>query len=104
MPNYGVGYFLGVVQIVGEVLRKYSNLIVKGCLTMIVPCIERQDYLENLRGKVLVKFDLKMVSMEVKVFLVGMIVLYQRKYLLFRLLNLVHIEHMSVKSNIVSVQ
>ena len=87
MPNYGVGYFLGVAQIVGEVLRKYSNLIVKGRLTMIVLCIERQDYLENLSGKVLVKFDLKMVSMEVKLILVGMIVLYQRKYLLVRLLN-----------------
>ena len=51
---------------------------------MIVLCIERQDYLENLRGKVLVKFDLNMVSMEVKLFLVGLIVLYQRKYLLVR--------------------
>ena len=71
---------------------------------MIVLCIERQDYLENLRGKVLVKFDLKMVSMEVKVFLLGMIVLYQRKYLLFRLPNLVHLEYMSVKSNIVVVR
>ena len=87
MPNYGVGYFHGVAQIVGEVLRKYSNLIVKGRLTMIVLCIERQDYLENLSGKVLVKFDLKMVSVEVKLILVGMIVLYQRKYLLVRLLN-----------------
>ena len=38
---------------------------------MIVLPIERQDYLENLGGKVLVKFDLKMVSMEVKVFLFG---------------------------------
>ena len=71
---------------------------------MIVLCIERQDYLENLRGKVSVKFDLRVVSMEVKVFLVGMIVLYQRKYLLFRLLNFVHLEYMSVKSNMVSVQ
>ena len=82
----------------------YSNLIVNGCLTMIVLCIERQDYLENLRGKVLVKFDLKMVSLGVKVFLVGMIVLYQRKIFLFHFLNLVHLEYMSVKFNMVSVQ
>ena len=34
--NCGVGYFLDVVQILGEVLRKYSNLIVKGYLMMIV--------------------------------------------------------------------
>ena len=45
-----------------------------------------------------------MVSVEVKVFLVGMIVLYQRKYLLFRSLNLVHLEYVSVKSNLVCVQ
>ena len=51
MPNYEVGYFLDVVQIVGKVLRKCSNLIVKVCLTMIFLCIERQDYLENLKGQ-----------------------------------------------------
>ena len=52
----------------------------------------------------LVIFDLNMVSMEVKVFLVGMIVLYQKKYLLVRLLNLIHLEYISVESNMVSVQ
>ena len=58
----------------------------------------------KFRGKIMENFDLKMVSMEVKVFQVGMIVLYQRKYLLFRLLNLVHLEYMSVKSNMVVVR
>ena len=60
---------------------------------MIVLCIEREDCLENLGGKVLMIFDLKMLSMEVKLFLVGMIVLYQKKYLLVRLLNLVYFEY-----------
>ena len=71
---------------------------------MIVLCIERQDYLENLRQKVLVKIDLKMVSIEMKVFLVGMMVLYQKKCLLVRVLNWVHPEFLIVKSNMVSVQ
>ena len=88
----------------GEVLRKCSNLIVKVCLTIIVLCIERQDCLEKLRGQMLVIFELEMVSMEVKVFLVGMIVLYQKKSLLVRLLSLGHLEYMSVKSMMVSVR
>ena len=52
----------------------------------------------------LVIFDLKMVLMGVKVFLAGMIVLYQKKYLLVRFLYLVHLEYMSVLSNMVVVQ
>ena len=103
MPNYGLGYFLDVVQIVGEVLQKCSNLIVKGCLTMTVLCIERRDCLENSRGKVMVIFDLLMLLMEVRVFLARMIVLYQKKYLLVHLLSWVHLEYMSVRSNMVSV-
>ena len=51
MPNYGVGYFLDVVQIVVEVLRKYSNLIVKGYLTMIVLGIYRRGSLEFFKWK-----------------------------------------------------
>ena len=48
------------------------------------------------------KFDLKMVLMEVKVFLVEMIMLYQKKYLLVHSLNLVHLDYMSVLSNMVA--
>ena len=51
VPNCGVGYFLDVVQIVGEVLRKYSNLIVGGYFLMIVLGIWRQDWWGNLREK-----------------------------------------------------
>ena len=52
----------------------------------------------------LVRFDLKMVLMEVKVFLVEMIMLYQKRYLLVHSLNLVHIEYMSVLTNMVVVR
>ena len=82
----------------GEVLRKYSNLTVEGYLSMIVLGILRQDWWGNSGGKLLVQFDLKMVLIEVKVFLVEMIILYQKKYLLVHSLNLVHLEYMSVLS------
>ena len=72
MPNCGVGSFLDVVQIVEEVIQKYSNLTVEGYLSMIVLGM-RQDWRGNYGGKVLVKIDLKMVLMEVKLFLVEMI-------------------------------
>ena len=52
----------------------------------------------------LVIFDLKMVLMEVKVFLVEMILLYQKRYLLVHSLNLVHFEYMSVLTNMVVVR
>ena len=52
----------------------------------------------------LVKFDLRMVLMEVKVFLVGMIMLYQKRYLLVHSLNFVHLEYMSVLTNMVVVR
>ena len=51
----------------------------------------------------LVKFDLRML-MEVETFLVRMIMLYQRRYLLVHLLNLVHFESMSVLTNMVVVR
>ena len=51
----------------------------------------------------LVRLDLLLVLMEVRVFLVMMIVLYQKKYLLVRLLYSVHLEYMSVLSNMVVV-
>ena len=66
----------------------YSNLIV-GLYLLIVLCIKRQDYLENSMGKMMVIFDLLMVSRGVIMFLVRMIVLYLMKYLLGRLLSLV---------------
>ena len=47
VPNCGVGYFLDVVQIVREVLRKYSNLTVDRYLSMIVSGILRQDWWGN---------------------------------------------------------
>ena len=52
----------------------------------------------------LVIFDLKMVLMEVKVFLVEMILLYQKRYRLVHSLNLVHFEYMSVLTNMVVVR
>ena len=52
----------------------------------------------------LVKFDLRMVLMKVKVFLVGMIMLYQKRYLLVHSLTLVHLEYMSVLTNMVVVR
>ena len=48
--------------------------------------------LESYREKVLVIFDLKKVLKEGKVFLVRLIVLYQMKRQLARLLILVHLE------------
>ena len=71
---------------------------------MIVLGIWRQEWWGNLGGKVLVKFDLKMVLMDVKVFLVEMIMLYQKKYLLVHSLSLVHLEYMSVLTNMVVVR
>ena len=52
----------------------------------------------------LVKFDLRMVLMEMKVFLVRRIMLYQKRYLKVHLLNLVHFEYMSVLTNMVAVR
>ena len=75
MPNFEVGGFRYVFQIVGEVLRMYSSLIV-GVYLLFVLCIGRQDYLENLKGKMMVIFDLFMVLRGVIMFLVKMIVLY----------------------------
>ena len=66
-----------------EVLRKYSNLIV-GVYLLIVLYIERQDYMENLKGKMMAIFDLLMVLRGVIMYLVRMIVLYLMKYLLGR--------------------
>ena len=71
---------------------------------MILLGICCQDWLENLGEKVLVIFDLLKVLMEGKVFLVGLMMLYQMKYLLFPLLYLVHLECMSVMSTIVGVR
>ena len=59
---------------------------------MIVPDILNQDVSENLEEKVLVIFDLEKVLKEAKVFLVMLLVLYQIKRQLGRLLNLVHLE------------
>ena len=58
----------------------------------------------KLKGRMLVIFDLKMMLMGMKVFLVGMIALYQKKYLLVHLLYSVHLEYMSVVSNMVVVR
>ena len=81
MPNCGVGGSRDVVRIMGKVLQMCSNLIVR-VYFLIVLCIERRGYLENLGGKMMVIFDLLMVSRGVIMFLVGMIMLYLRKYLL----------------------
>ena len=57
MPNCGVGYFLDVVQIVGELLQKYSNLnligirLIQEYLWMIVLGIWRQELWGKLRRK-----------------------------------------------------
>ena len=51
MPNCGDGGSLGVVRIMGEVLRMCSNLIAGVVYSLIVLCIERRGYLENLGGK-----------------------------------------------------
>ena len=103
MPNCVVGYFLDVVQIVGEVLQMFSNLII-GVYFMIVFYIERRGYLGNLGGKVLVIVDLLMVVMEVIMFLVGMILLCLRKYLLIHLLNWVLLLNNIVSFNMVVVR
>ena len=50
----------------------YSNLIVGRYLWMIVLGIWRKDLLQSLGEKLLVRFDLLELLMEVKVFLVGM--------------------------------
>ena len=102
MPNCGVGGSRDIVQIMGEVLRMCSNLIV-GVYSLIVLCIKRRGYLENLGGKMMVIFDLLMVSRGVIMFLVGMIMLYLRKYLLVHLLNLVLLVSKVVLSNMVVV-
>ena len=70
---------------------------------MIVLDSWRQDLLENLGGKVLVIIDLLKVLMEMKVILVGLMMLCQKKYLLVRSRFLVHLECMSVVSNMVGV-
>ena len=58
----------------------------------------------NLKGKALVKFHLMMVLTVVIMFLAMLIVLYQMKRQLVRLLNLVHLECRSVLPNMVDVQ
>ena len=78
----------GVVRKMGEVLRMCSNLIV-GVYSLIVLCIERRGYLENLGEKMMVIFDLLMALRGVITFLVGLIMLYWRKYLSVHLLSLV---------------
>ena len=80
-----------------------SNLIVE-VYSLIVLCIERRGYLENLGGKMMVIFDLLMVSMGVIMFLVGMIMLYLRKYLLVHLLSFVLLVSKVVLSNMVVVR
>ena len=57
--------------------------------------------MENFKGKVLVRLDLLMALTEVRLFLVMMIVSYQKKYLLVHLLCSVHLVYMSVLSNMV---
>ena len=85
-------------------LRMCSNLIVKGYLMIIVLDIWRRGYLENLKGKMSVRFDLMMVLTGVITFLVVMIVLYQKKYLLDLLPSLVHLVYSSVLPNMVVVR
>ena len=81
----------------------FSNLII-GVYFMIVFYIERRGYLENLGGKLLVIVDLLMVVMKVIMFLVGMIMLCLRKYLLINLLNWVLLLNNIVLSNVVVVR
>ena len=71
---------------------------------MIVLGIYRQDMLENLGEKMLVIFDLLKVLMEGKVFRISLKMLCQKKYLLVCLLYLVHLNCMSVMSNMVGVR
>ena len=52
----------------------------------------------------LVILDLLKVLMEVKLFQVWMIMLYQKKYLLVHLLYWVHLEYLNVLSNMVVVR
>ena len=59
--------------------------------------------MENLKGKVLVRLDFLMVLMEVRVFMVIMIFLNHKKYLLVCLLYSVHLEYISVLSKMVVV-
>ena len=73
-------------------------------MLLIVLCIERQDYLENLMEKMMVIFDLLMVSRGVIMFLVRMIMLYLMKYLLDHLLSLVLLVGKIVLSNKVVVR
>ena len=80
-----------------------SNLIV-GVYSLIVLCIELRGYLENLGGKMMVIFDLLMVSRGMIMFLVGIIMLYLRKYLLVHLLSLVLLVSNVVLSNMVVVR
>ena len=98
-PSCVVCYFLDVDQKRGEVLRMCSGLIVVGYYKMIVLDIERQVFRKIKTKKVLMMFDLKKVFREVKVFLVILIMLYQMKHQLGRLLNLVHLECRCVLSN-----
>ena len=103
VPNCGVGGFRYVVRIVGEVLRMCSNLIV-GVYSLIALCIECRSYLENLGGKMMVIFDLLMVTRGVIMFLVWMIMLYLRKDLLVYLLSLVLLVGKIVLSNVVVIR
>ena len=58
----------------------------------------------KFRGKMMMIFDLLMVSRGVIMFPVGMIMLYLRKYLLVHLLSLVLLVSKNVLSNIVVVR
>ena len=58
----------------------------------------------KFRAEMMVIFDLLMVSRGVIMFLVGMIMLYLRKYLLFNLLSLVLLVSKVVLSNMVVVR
>ena len=71
---------------------------------MVFLGIWRQDFLENSGEKLLVIFNFLKVLMEGKVFLVGLMMLCQKKYLLVHLLYLFHLECMSVMSKMVGVR
>ena len=91
MPSCVVCYFLDVDQIIVGVLRMYSNLIVVVYYEMVVVDIVNQGLWEKLREKLMGIFDLKKVLKEGKMFLVKLIVLYQMKRQLGRLLYSVHL-------------
>ena len=103
MPSCVVCYFLDVDQKLVEVLRMYSNQIVVLYFWMIVRDILNEDVEKNLGENLLVIFDLEKVLKEGKVFLVMLIVLYQKKRQLGRLLNWVHLECRCALPNIEDV-